>query len=131
MEYRHLLKDPDYQTDWLISGANELGRLAQGLKSRNIEVTNTIFFIHKSQVPEGRTVTYARIVCSVRPEKDEPNRTRITAGGNLITDYPGETSTETASLETIKIHLNSVLSTPKARWMGIDIKNMYLNTPLD
>jgi hypothetical protein len=59
------------------------------------------------------------------------NRTRITAGGNLITDYPGDVSTETAGLETVKIHWNSVLSTPGAKWMGMDISNMYLNTPLD
>ena len=55
----------------------------------------------------------------------------ITAGGNLITDYPGETSTDAAGLETIKIHLNSVLSAPKVKWMGMDISSMYLNTPLD
>jgi hypothetical protein len=32
---------------------------------------------------------------------------------------------------TVKIHSNSVLSTPGAKWMGMDISNMYLNTPLD
>ena len=130
MEYRHLIRDPDFKEEWLLSGANEFGRLAQGVGGR-IKGTNTIFFIHKNQVPQGRTVTYARTVCSVRPEKDEKNRTRITAGGNLITDYPGNISTETAGLETIKIHWNSVLSTPGAKWMGMDISNMYLNTPLD
>ena len=67
----------------------------------------------------------------MRPEKDEKERTRTTAGGNLITDYPGDVSTDTASLETIKIHWNSVVSTPGAKWMGMDISNMYLNTPLD
>jgi len=130
MEYRHLIQDPEFRDDWLLSCANELGRLAQGVGGR-IKGTNTIFFINKNCVPKGRTVTYARTVCSVRPEKEEKNRTRITAGGNLITDYPGNVSTETAGLETIKIHWNSVLSTPGAKWMGMDISNMYLNTPLD
>ena len=62
---------------------------------------------------------------------DDPNQTRITAGGNLITDYPDKTSTDSAGLETVKIHFNSVLSTPKAGWMGMNISNMYLNMPLD
>ena len=114
MEYRHLIQDPFYKDEWLISSANELGRLAQGLK-RSINVTDTVFFITKQQVPKNRTVTYTRIVCSVCPEKDESNRTRITAGGNLVTDYSGPTSTETVTLDTVKIHYNSVLFTPDAK----------------
>lgn len=131
LEYRHLITDAYYKDDWLISGANEFGRLAQGIPSRGIEGTDTIFFIHAHEVPSARTVTYARIVCSVRPEKEEKNRMRMTVGGNLITDYPGETSTESAALETIKIHWNHTLSTPDAKSMTMDIKNMYLNTKLD
>ena len=50
---------------------------------------------------------------------------------NFVTDYKGETSTETAGLELIKIHWNSVLSTKKAKYITMDISNMYLNTPLD
>jgi hypothetical protein len=44
-------------------------------------------------------------------------------GGNLI-DYPGDVSTKTADLTTAKILFNSVLSTPKAKFMGIDLKNL-------
>jgi hypothetical protein len=51
-------------------------------------------------------------------------------GGNLI-DYPGDVSSKTANLITAKILFKSVLSTPKAKFMGIDLKNFYLNTPLD
>ena len=46
----------------------------------------------------------------VRPEKEELNRVRITAGGDRL-DYYGETSTETSSSKTAKIVVNSVLST--------------------
>ena len=53
----------------------------------------------------------------------------MTAGGDRI-DYSGDTSTESAGLETIKIHWNLVLSTPKAKYMTMDISNMYLNTKL-
>ena len=129
MEYRHLIKDPHYKVEWLLSCANEFGRLAQGIKGR-VAGTNTIFFIHKHQMPKGKRATFGRTVCTIRPEKEESNRTRITAMRNLITDYEGPTSTETAGLETIKTHWNSVISTPGARWMGMDIGNMYLNTNL-
>ena len=51
--------------------------------------------------------------------------------GNFITDYTGEISTETARLELIKMYWNSVLSTKKAKYMIMDISNIYLNMPLD
>ena len=57
------------------------------------------------------------------------NRTRITAGGNCL-EFQGDTSTKTAGLETAKMVFNSVVSTPDAKFMTIDISNMYLNTPL-
>ena len=48
--------------------------------------------------------------------KDDPNRVRITAGGNLI-EYPGDVSSPTADITTTKLLWNSVLSTPGARYM--------------
>ena len=45
---------------------------------------------------------------------------------------PGWVSlTRTADLTTSKILWNSVISTPGARFAAADIKNFYLNTPLD
>jgi hypothetical protein len=60
----------------------------------------------------------------------EPNRTRLTAGGNLI-DYPGDVSTPTADTTTAKLAINSTLSTPKAKYMCCDIKNFCLGTPME
>ena len=54
---------------------------------------------------------------------------RLTAGGDRL-PYDGKKSTETAGLETTKILLNSVVSTPGARFACFDIGNMYLNTKL-
>ena len=51
--------------------------------------------------------------------------------GNFIIDYTGEISTKTAGLELIKTHWILVLSTEKAKYMTMDISNMYLNTLLD
>jgi hypothetical protein len=44
-------------------------------------------------------------------------------------DYPGDTSTKTADLTTVKCHVNSVISTAGARYMTGDLKDFYLGTP--
>ena len=134
LEYRQLIKHPLFAEAWLKSGANEFGRLFQGIGrnadgTRRVEGTNTCFWIAKKNIPRNKRATYARIVCEERPEKSEVNRTRITAGGDRL-DYDGDTSTETAGLTTAKLLFNSVVSTPGARFMTFDISNMYLNTPL-
>jgi hypothetical protein len=129
MEYRHLIRNLATKDTWEHSCANEFGRLAQeGI--RDIKGTDTITFIHKSKIPKGCRATYPWNVCDIRPQKSEPNRTRITVGGNLI-DYPGDVSTKTADLVTAKFLWNNVLSTPGARYMAIDVKKFYLGTPLD
>ena len=102
--------------------AKELGRLAQGYKST--KGANTLFFMdheHIQNIPKYRPGTYSRIVVDYRPQKEDPNRVRITAGGNLI-NYPGELNTQTADLTTTKIMWNSVLSTQNAKCMCLDIK---------
>jgi hypothetical protein len=97
-----------------------------------VQGTDTFFFIEKNEVPQDRfkDVTYARICVNVRPEKvDEPNRCRITVGGDRV-NYPFEVATPTADLLTVKLLLNSIISTEGARFCSIDIKNFYLCTPL-
>jgi len=69
------------------------------------------------------------VVCEVRPEKDNPDRTCITIGGSRIC-YPGDVGTNTASLELFKLLLNSVLSRKGTRFSTIDLKNFYLDTPM-
>ncbi len=51
-------------------------------------------------------------------------------GGNLIS-YPDDCGTPNANLLTVKIMFNSVISTPNAKFMMIDIKDFYLMTPMD
>jgi hypothetical protein len=81
-------------------------------------------------IPKDRTVTYVRIVIDHRPQKDDPNRVCITVGGNLI-EYPYELTTRTTDMVSSKIMWNSVFGMPNAKFGGADIKNMYLETPLD
>ena len=79
---------------------------------------------------QQKDVTYGLITCLVRPEKlDEPNRTRLVAGGDRV-HYPGNAGTPTANLLTIKILINSIISTAGAKFMTMDIKDFYLNTPM-
>ena len=44
--------------------------------------------------------------------------------------YEGVTSTLTASLETIKLHWNSVISTKGAKYCTIDLKDFFLQANL-
>ncbi len=130
MEYRHLVKSPRHQKAWIRSFSNEIGRLAQGIGGRE-KGTNTIFFKAYDQIPADRPkdVTYGRICANYQLQKTEPNRTRLTVGGNLI-DFPGDVSTPTADTTTVKLVINSTISTPNAKYLIGDIKNFYLGTPM-
>jgi hypothetical protein len=93
--------------------------------------TNTFFCInyHDILAHKRKKICHTMVVCEVRPEKDDPNCTRITIGGNRIF-YPGDVGTPTASLELLKLLLNSVLSQKGARFSSINLKNFYLDTPM-
>ena len=69
-------------------------------------------------------------MCTFRPDKADPNRTRIKIAGQNI-KYPGDVRTKTASLDLVKLLLNSVLSRQGAKFVPFDIRNYYLQTPLD
>ena len=64
-----------------------------------------------------------------RPGKFDPYQTRLTIEGKLIA-YPGDCGTPTVDLLTVKLLLNSIISTLGAKFMTIDIKDFYLNTPM-
>jgi len=51
LNYRQLMRHPEYRKQWSLSSANEFGRLANGVGNR-IKGTNTIKFLHKSQIPK-------------------------------------------------------------------------------
>ena len=125
-EYRHLIKGPERKI-WEISFANELGKLAQGI--RGVKGTTTVIFIIKDQVPKDKKVTYGKIVCEVKPEKEEKERTRLTVGGNLL-DFTENISSPTTSVTTEKCVFNSVVSTPEVRCLLACIKHFYLNNIL-
>jgi len=137
LKHCQLRRDPRYKKTWDTSYANELGRLCQGIgsgttpTSKRVAGTNTFFLIDYSDIPANKRkeICHTMVVCEVQPEKDDPDRTRITIGGSRIC-YPGDVGTNTASLELFKLLLNSVLSRKGARFSTIDLKNFYLDTPM-
>jgi hypothetical protein len=84
--------------------------------------------MEKQQIPQARCkdITYGWIVCVYHLEMKDPYRTRITMGRNLV-NYPDDCGTPTADLLTVKFMFNSIISTPNAKFMTIDIKDFYLN----
>ena len=94
--------------------------------------TATMHAIHSEEQPldrRGDTTYY-----NPKPKEkydDQMNkvyRIRGTAGGDRI-NYDGPTKANTASLSTVKILLQSVVS-DNANFMTLDIKDFYLNTLL-
>ncbi len=85
----------------------------------------------KGDIPEDRKKDkmYARIVCVFCDRKKGKYRTRITMGGNLV-NYPGDCETPTANLLTVKLLLNSIISTPNAKFMTLKLKDFYLMKPM-
>eukprot|EP00804_Cyclotella_cryptica_P025603 CCRYP_002838-RA/>CCRYP_002838-RA protein AED:0.23 eAED:0.23 QI:0/-1/0/1/-1/1/1/0/716 len=130
LNYRQLLQHPKYKVAWSRSAADEFGRLAQGVGDR-VKGTDTIHFIHERDVPRHwrKDDTYGSFVCTVRPEKADPNRTCFVAGGDKC-NYPYEVATPISEMLVAKILFHSVISTPGARFMTMDISNFYPMTPL-
>ena len=131
-KYATLMRDNGLRDIWQRAFGKEFGNLAQGDDLTGTPGTNTIYVLSHEEIkniPRDRTVTYVRIVIDYRPQKADPNRVRLTAGGNLI-EYPYELTTRTADLTTAKILWNSTISTEGARYMCLDIKNFYLGTPM-
>ena len=129
-EYKQLLQGPD-GAKWLQGGTNEMGRLLLGIDplKDGPSGTDTIQFIRHDAIPAGKTATYLRIVVDIRPQKEETHRVRFTCGGDRI-NYDGNCSTPTADITTVKILLNSIISTADARGLVMDLKDFYLNNPL-
>ena len=104
---------------------NEFGRLMKGVGKRMPTGSNTMEFVSKSHIPTTKPITYARIVCDYMPLKSEPNRTRLTVGGDTLTcDH--ETSTDTADLILIKLFFNSILSNKHVQFLFAGIKDFFL-----
>jgi hypothetical protein len=76
LNYRQLMNSPKYKKAWSFSAANKFGQLANGIRGCIKNPTSTIEFIfqHKKLADCIKDVTYGQSVCTVRPEKAEPNQ---------------------------------------------------------
>ncbi len=103
--------------------------MAQGDNKTGQKGTNAMFVMTHDEVAhvlrDGKKFTFTNPIVDYRPQKDDPNHTRITAMGNLVS-YDGELSVRTADINTAKIHWNSVISDELAKYMCLDIKIFYL-----
>ena len=119
-------KNPEYCDVWSKASGKEIGRLAEGLPTQCSSNLMTI-------IPQDRRkdVTYVRICVNYRPEKEDPNRVRITVGGDRI-NYPGDVGTPTADMLLVKLLFNSQQHclNERRKFMSLDISNFYLNRPM-
>ena len=81
LEYKQLRNHPKLGDIWSKSYANELGRLCQGIGAsptsdqKRVKGTDTFYVIDYEDIPINRRkeIIYTKVVCKVRPEKDDPN----------------------------------------------------------
>ena len=70
--------------------ANDPVRLVQREGMNIPKGNNTIFFIPRGKSPNGKTVTYGRIVAEIRPNKAEYHHVWLTVGGYIL-EFDGVT----------------------------------------
>ena len=125
--------------DWNTSYSNELVRLFQvigvdptNLAKQQVKGTNTFHYICYDNIPldQRKGIAFSKVVCNFRPGESDPNITCITIAGQNI-KWPGDVGTKTASIDLLKLLLNSVISRNGAKFVTFDINNLYLQTPLD
>jgi hypothetical protein len=115
---------------WDRALSKEFGHLAQGIDDR-VVATDTIDFIHKSDVPSTKIVTYGNCSCDYRPLKSEPYRVCLTVGGDKL-PYDADSGSPTASLLETQLVINSTISDSRrgARFLSADLKDHFLASPM-
>jgi hypothetical protein len=103
---------------------------AAGKEIIKLITSKTGRWIRFRDIPPGRKAAYYNPRCRTKIKMGElEHRVRGTIGGDQI-DFDGDTAAYTASMPTLKILLNAVVSKPGAKFATADIKDYYLGTPL-
>ena len=114
------LKGPE-RDRWSIAHGEEIVRIIESKTGR---------LIFRYEMPSDRKAAYYNPQLKIKHKPEGVQyRVRGTIGGDQIS-YPGAKAAYTASLETIRILLNAVVS-EDAMFFTADIKDFYLGTPLD
>ncbi len=88
----------------MMAFGKDFGGMSKGNNKTGQKGTNAMFIMlpsNISNIPKNRVVSYVQVVIDHRPQKADPNKIRITAGGNLI-NYPGKLTTWTANITMAK-----------------------------
>lgn len=118
LRYSKAVKSAD-SSEWIKAHSDELDRLINRRKRMR--------FIHKHEKEHGRVVSYWNPQLTVKMKNNIKDlRIRGTVGGD-VNDYTGNTSAYTASLPTVKLLLNAVVSDPNSKFMTIDAKDFFLH----
>ena len=132
--YKMLMSDLATAEICLTAFGKDFGDMAQGDNKTSQKRTNAMFVMNHEDIKKilkaGKKITYANPVADHHPQKEDPNRIHITAGGNMI-DCDGDLLVPTANINTAKLHWNSVVSTESEKYMYIDIKSVYLSATLE
>ena len=132
--YKKLMHNPATAEIWQMAFGKDFGGMAQGDDKTGQKGKNSVLVMKQVEIQKAyannQKFTYAKIVVDYLPQKANPHRIRITAGGNLI-KYKGNVSTRTADLTMSKLLWNSVLSTHNAKYMCLDIYFFYLTAALN
>jgi hypothetical protein len=86
--YKKLMNDPATAEIWQTAFGKDFGGMVQGCNKTGQKGTNAMFVMTHNEIAHalaaGTKFTYANPVVDHRPQKEDPNRIQITAGGNLI-----------------------------------------------
>jgi hypothetical protein len=69
VQYKDIMQKPTLGPKYKTGFGNELGRLCQGI--RDIQGTNTCFFVDLYNIPKDGKITYGKLVCDQKNNKAE------------------------------------------------------------
>jgi hypothetical protein len=122
LEYCHLIKSKSHHTIWQHSFANKLGRPFQGI--RNIKGTDTCFFHSQTtNAPPQTSNVQSDLLQLLSPI----GRTALHSSHHQW--GPNHVQWR-QTLVTATLLINSTISTPEAKFYGMDLSNFYHMTPM-
>lgn len=104
--------------------SNKLGKLSQEIS--DMKGIDTIFFIHKSEIPADRLKKLHLWTHSCCIQTSQTSKTMDPSDS-----WWKDQSAPTIDVTTIKVLWNSTLSTLDAKYMTLNISNFYLGTPME
>ena len=82
------MNDPATAEVWQTAFGKDFGGMAQGDNKTGQKGTDTMFVMTHDNIKHalraGEKITYYNAIVDHRPQKEDPNRIRLTARGNLI-----------------------------------------------